>query len=110
MSLKENISLWPGFSLDISCSIRGNEDDLIAALEHPDCVRSIWLYMGSKVDKVLGMLQVPFPVLTRLYLLGSSSEDVVLDLSDQFLGAAAPSLQDLSLGNISFLALSTLFC
>ena len=36
MSLKENISLWPGFSLDISCSIRGNEDDLIAALEHPD--------------------------------------------------------------------------
>ena len=108
MSLKENISLWPGFSLDISCSIHGNEDDLIAALEHPDCVRSIWLYMGSKVDKVLRMLQVPFPVLTRLYLSGSSSEDVVLDLSDQFLGSTAPCLQDLSLGNISFPALSTL--
>ena len=106
MSFKENLSLWPGFSLNISCHIPGDEDDLIAALEHPDRVRSIRLYMRSKVDKVLGMLQVPFPMLTHLDL--SVSEDVVLDLPDHFLGAAAPCLQDLSLGNISFPALPTL--
>ena len=106
MSFKKNLSFWPGFSLDISCRIPGDEDDLIAALEHPDRVRTIWLYMSSKVDKVLGMLQVPFPMLTQVDLFGS--EWKMLDLPDQFLGAAAPRLQYLSLAEISFPALPTL--
>jgi hypothetical protein len=106
MSFKENLSLWPEFSLNVECWTPEDEDDLIAALGHPDRVRRVWLYMSSKVEKVLGMLQAPFPMLTHLDL--SGSERKVLDLPDRFLGAAAPGLQDFCLGNISFPALPTL--
>ena len=108
MSFKENLILWPEFFLNIDCFIPDDEDNLIAALEHPDHVRKITLNMSSKVEKVLRMLQVPFPILTHLDLSGPDDEDEVFDLLDQFLGVAAPSLQDLSLGNISFPALPTL--
>jgi hypothetical protein len=106
MSFKENLNLWPEFFINAECLIPEDEDDLIAALEHPNRVRQVWLHMSSKVEKVLGMLQVPFPMLTHLDLSGSERE--VLDLPDQFLGAAAPGLQDLCLGNVSFPALPAL--
>jgi hypothetical protein len=111
MSFKENLSLWPKFFLNISCCIPRDEDNVVAALQHPDRVRHVRLYLSeevesSKVEEVLGMLQVSFPMLTHLNL--SGSERGVLDLPDRFLGAAAPGLQDLSLGGVSFPALSTL--
>jgi hypothetical protein len=108
MFFKENLSLWPEFSIYVECCSPEDEDDLLAALEHPDRVRYVELYMErrSMVEKVLGMLQVPFPVLTYLDISGSERE--VLDLPDRLLGAAAPGLQDLCLGSISFPALPTL--
>jgi hypothetical protein len=111
MSFKENLGLWPEFFLNISCCIPRDEDNLMAALQHPDRVCHVRLYMSSevessKVDEVLGLLQVSFPMLTHLNL--SRSVDEVLDLPDRFLGAAAPGLQDLSLGAVSFPALPTL--
>ena len=76
-SFRKNLNRWPDFSLILRYQIGSKEDeavdDLIAALEHPNRVRSLDLYIGSwdsRVYEVLKKLQVRFPALTRLELEG----------------------------------------
>ena len=83
------------------------EDDIIAALEHPDRVRSIKLAVTSSLLEVAApVLQEPFSALTTLWL---SSKDpdapVVPDISSS---GPAPHLWQIMLEGISFPRLPTL--
>ena len=110
-NFRKNLSRWPEFPLCLCYSIFLNEDedvdDLIAALEHPNRVHHLNLFIGSwdsRVCEVLEKMQVSFPVLTDLELEGPDTNpiDEIYDISNNFLGNAAPCLQHLRLGEISF--------
>jgi hypothetical protein len=105
-SFRKNLSLWPECFLILNCCIPRDEDNVIAALEHPDRVREFFLYMNSNVEGegVLRAMQVPFPVLTYLGISGSTPKA----LPDGFLGGSAPCLRHLRLETVSFPALPTL--
>ncbi|KAH9028375.1 hypothetical protein EDB85DRAFT_2147961 [Lactarius pseudohatsudake] len=113
----KDLSVWPEFPLIVQYWIEGDEDDLIAALEHPDRVRRIVLYMSSEeVFDTVRAMEVPFPVLTHLELTGHKPEEDrlkdMLYFSSEFLGGSAPCLQHLSLesaalGDLPKLLLST---
>ena len=91
-----------------------DDDDVVAALKHPDRVHRAILIAGydsSVVGDMLEELQVPFPVLTHLDFIGPEPKDEVYDeffLPDEFLGGSAPRLQHLRLQEISFSALPKL--
>ena len=85
-----------------------DEDNIIAALEHPDRVSSISLDLtGSMWKKVVTVMEVPFPELTYLYI---SSEDGNAPIfPPKFMGGHAPfCLHEVDLRGISFPALPTL--
>jgi hypothetical protein len=104
---RENISHWPEFPLTVCYGIPEDEDDLIAALEHPDRVRRVELLIeSSKVEEAVAAMQVPFPVLTQLDLFGPEYD--ALALPDGFLGGSAPCLQHLHFRAIAFPELPTL--
>ena len=108
---KKSLGIWPDFPIAIKHrnfrldSI--DQDDVIAALEHPDRVFCIELKItGSQLEKMATVLQKPFPVLTHLDI--CSKDDENLDLPGGFLGGSAPCLEQISLSHISFPALPTL--
>ena len=71
-----------------------DEDDVMALLKHPDRVRWICLsYLtGLQFERVLALLQEPFPLLTHLEL--RTPHDVYVPaLPHGFLGGSAPCLQ-----------------
>ncbi|KAH9045001.1 hypothetical protein EDB84DRAFT_1435927 [Lactarius hengduanensis] len=89
------------------------QDDLNAALEHPDRVRRVdILSLCPDVFEVVEAMRVPFPALTHLRLAGPESDDEydqeVLDIPDEFLDGSAPCLQHLHFENVSFPRLPTL--
>ena len=118
-SVRKYLSIWPAIPIIVKygyCDADGrnispDEDNIIAALEHPDRVCRVELDIkGSQLGKIAKVMQEPFPVLT---LLSISSEDDSEDekfaaLPGGFLGGSAPCLQELELSSISFPALSTL--
>ncbi|KAI0284132.1 hypothetical protein BC826DRAFT_1057236, partial [Russula brevipes] len=70
-------------------------DNVIAALEHPDRVRSITSSMFQVQNgKHRAAMHVPFPELTDLWLWWSYGSTSVLP--DSFLGGSAPRLRTLS--------------
>ena len=82
---------------------KGNEDNIIAALERSDRVCQIYITnaRSSSMEIFLAAMQRPFPELTDLILL-SSDETVPVD-PDSFLGGnASPRLEELVLDRISF--------
>jgi hypothetical protein len=90
-----------------------DEDDVIAALEHPDRVRSIKLAVTSpQLGIVASVMQEPFLALKDLRL--SSNDRNVPVLPDAFLGGSAPTvtwsllrgdlLQATSIPSISFVS------
>jgi len=83
-----------------------DEDNLIAALEHRDRVTAITIdsLTCRQLQRVVAMMQEPFPALTRLHL-GSTGGAA---LPDTFMGGSAPRLQRLDLDGISFLTLPRL--
>ncbi|KAH9080189.1 hypothetical protein EDB83DRAFT_2608308 [Lactarius deliciosus] len=101
----KNLGLWRDFPLAVGFYVPEGEDDLIAALEHPDRVRRVdILSMCPDVFEVVEAMRVPFPALTHLRLAGGDEKyDLeVLDIPDDFLGGSAPCLQHLCLENVSF--------
>ena len=103
---RKNNSCWPDFPLTLEYTIYPKEnkdvDNLIAALEQPDRVHLINLWitsLDSRADEVLEKMKVPFPALTHLELTGPSElpyegndyEGIVLPHG--FLGGSAPCLQ-----------------
>ena len=80
--------------------------ELIAALEHPDRVHRVDLNItNSGAEEVFAVMQVPFPVLTHLELIGYVNVPV---LPGGFLGGSAPCLQHLRIEEVSFPDLPTL--
>ena len=108
---KKSLGIWPDFPIAIKHRDFRldtiSQDDVIAALEHPDRVFCIELNItGPHLEKMATLLQKPFPVLTHLNI--CSKDDKNLDLPGGFLGGSAPCLEQISLVHISFPALPTL--
>jgi hypothetical protein len=114
--VRKNLGCWPPFPIimdyftfwDRRSPAPNYGDDVIAALEHPDRVRSIKLAATSSLlGMVASVMQVPFLTLTDLYLL-SKDRNVPVILPDAFLGGSAPELHQIYLEGVSFTALPTL--
>jgi hypothetical protein len=117
--VRENLGIWPdvpilmhyadywrgGIKLQV-----GDEDNVIAALEHPDrlyrvCLDANRLPLGS-LGNIIAMLQKPCPVLTCLSITADDRNELVLPTG--FLGGSAPCLQRFQLCGMPFPALPTL--
>jgi hypothetical protein len=91
----------------ISPAPSNHEDDIIAALENPDRVRSIKLAVTSYLlGKVASAMHEPFPALTTLWL--SSKDRNAPVLPDEFLSGPASHLWQIFLEGISVPALPSL--
>jgi hypothetical protein len=113
---KKSLGIWPDFPIAINywgptrLTSPMEEDDVIAALEHPDRVCRIKLQItGPQLEKMATVLHKPsFPVLTYLDI---GSRDVIHEgapvpvLTGGFLGGSAPCLEEITLNLISFPAL-----
>jgi hypothetical protein len=113
--VKKNLACWPPFPIVIDFTWSGTgfpltyEDDVTAALEHPDRVRSIKLAVTSllAVEGRFGtVMQEPFLALTTLWLSLKDRNPSVLP--DVFLSGSAPNLRQIHLVGISFPALPTI--
>lgn len=76
--------------------------DFVSAFKHNHRVCRVLLsdMSSSLLERVLALMQQPFPALTSLQL--SSGDNEAPTLSDSFLGGSAPRLQNLQLNCISF--------
>jgi hypothetical protein len=84
-----------------------DEDNIIAALEHPDRVRVVELHAPSSLlGKMATVTQGPFPALTHLSL-KSTKDGATPVLPDTFLGGFSPRLQKIYLHGIPFPAALT---
>ncbi len=115
--VKKKLTCWPAIPIAICGdeSIFLKQDNLFAALEHRNRVRSVALGLTSPLlTKVAVMMQRPFPALIRLRLalLPSPYSSVPISsvpiLPDGFLGGSASCLQEIRLTGIPFPALPTL--
>ena len=83
------------------------EDDIIAALEHPDRVRSIKLAVTSHLLRAMALvIREPFPALTTLWL--SSNDQNVPVVPGVFSFGPAPHLLQIYLEGISFPSLPSI--
>jgi hypothetical protein len=104
---RKNLGRWPEFPLTLEYIIdpTDDDDDFLAALEHPDRVHRAILFITSPdslvVHNMLEAMQVPFPILTHLDFAGPDEDHEFL-LPEEFLGGSAPCLQYLRLEDISF--------
>ena len=112
-NVEESLSIWPTFPIDIEYSYSGTEikprgqDNVVAALKHPDRVCDIRLRIkGSQLGQVATVMKKPFPVLTRLHM--RSDDSNVLVLPKEFLGRLAPCLREITLSGIPYPTLPAL--
>ena len=111
--VKKNLGYWPPFPIVVDYftwsgtgSPPNYEDDVAAALEHPDRVRVIKLAVtSSMMGIVASVMQEPFMGLEVLWLSSKDRNPPVLP--DEFLSGSA-HLQQIHLEGISFPALPTL--
>jgi hypothetical protein len=102
------LDIWPELPIVIEVKSSNNkiDDDVIAALKHNDRICEIYAKQvpWSHLEKLVELMQVPFPALTHLCLplLWDTSSP---NLPDSFLGGSAPLLRSLDLSNIAFPAL-----
>jgi hypothetical protein len=100
-SLPILIKYWPNSEFEpFKPPSREDEDNLIAALEHPDRVHAIQLAMTSSLwEKVAERMRVPFPALTSLSLW--LDPGTAPSHPTEFLArVASPCLKDISLVGI----------
>jgi hypothetical protein len=86
-----------------------DEDDVIAALEHPDCLYRVCLDakrlpLGS-LTEIVAMMQKPCPILTCLLIIANDGNASVLQVSPRSLGGSAPCLRQFKLHGFSFPAI-----
>ena len=110
-SVREMLDIWPELPIIIldyeGTEIVESADNVIAALELNDRVSRIDLAVsGSRLERVVAVMQDPFPTLTDLSLWSSDGTAPVI--SDSFLGGSAPRLRYLGLESIPFPALPKL--
>ncbi|KAH9178363.1 hypothetical protein EDB89DRAFT_1170384 [Lactarius sanguifluus] len=104
---RKNLGIWPAFPIAIdyqylwSGNTPNDEDNIIAALEHPDRVCYLGLdATGPQLGKIVTVMQEPFPVLTRLYIFSRDGYAPVLPA--KFLGGSASRLKTIALSGIPF--------
>ena len=107
---KDILDVWPALPLIIdnfSMALKPVTDNVIAALgqKHRICKVNLFYLAGWQLEKVLALMQVPFPELTDLRL---SSYDKPIVIPDSFLGGSATRLQSLELFGIPFPGLPNL--
>ena len=110
--VRKNLDLWPAFPIIIDnfyytlSKSLDDDDNIIAALEHPDRVRCLKLTVTSSLlGKVAAVAQEPFPALTRLMLLSEGGSVSVIP--SEFLGGSAPRLRQIRLEGIPYPTLPT---
>jgi hypothetical protein len=111
--VRKDLGIWPGFLIviDYRYSESGisptDEDNVIAALEHADRVCHLGVdATGSQLEKMVKLMQEPFPVLTDLSIMAEDGKVPVFPA--KFLGKYAPCLQTIFLHGIPVPALPTL--
>ena len=112
--VRKNLGCWPPFPIIMDYLTSRNrsspapdyEDDIIAALEHPDRVRGIKLDVTSALLAMMAsVMQEPFLALTTLWLTSKDRNAPILP--DVFLSGSVPHLLQFYLAGISFPALPT---
>ena len=105
--MRDMQDIWPELPIVID-GLDGANNDIIAALELNDRVSRITCLNLSSVglERVVAVMQDPFPTLTDLSLWSSDGTAPVI--SDSFLGGSAPRLRYLGLDSIPFPALPKL--
>ena len=111
--VRKNLDIWPTFPIVIryTSQIEGtDEDNIIAALDHPDRVSAVSLLLtGQQLRKMATVMQEPFPSLRHLFLEAyKSNESDVPVLPSEFLGISTPHLQTIKLDGIPFPSLPAL--
>ncbi|KAI9435996.1 hypothetical protein H4582DRAFT_2100070 [Lactarius indigo] len=111
--VRKDLGIWPAIPIVMqyghyrSSMAPNDEDNAIAALEHPDRVCRVKLYVtGSQLGKIVTVMQEPFTKLARLSI--SSEDGNVPVLPEGFLGRSAPCLQEIELYGVPFPSLPTL--
>jgi hypothetical protein len=105
------LDIWPPLPIKIKSHRFGVGciDNIIAALGHHDRVCDIWLRKPYwELERVVAVMQKPFPALTYLSLASRGDALLVLPSPDSFLGGSAPRLRNLDLSNFPFLTLPKL--
>jgi hypothetical protein len=97
---REMLDVWPPLPIVIHhyVRLRSGGDNIIAALERNNRVCQIRLKLDLQWEKVLDVMQEPFPALTHLIL--SSDIEIAPVVADSFMGGSAPRLQYLLLGGV----------
>ena len=100
--VREMLTIWPPFPIIIREHYHSasNEDNIIAALEHPDRVCDVQLsgVPSSLLEKLLTAIQEPFPALAYLRL--ETKDNTAPVIPDLLLGGFAPDLGTLRLSGI----------
>ena len=113
--VREHLGIWPPLPIVIRYHYSDpdyimapdDEDNAVAALEHPDLVCYLGLVVtGSQLGKIATVMQESYPVLRYLYIASLGRNALVLPAD--FLGGSAPCLQTIELLGIPFPALPTL--
>jgi hypothetical protein len=114
--VKKHMDIWPAFPIVIdyyrvAVKVRSrDEDNILAALEHPDRVCFFRLQrryrFSFELANIITATQEPFPLLTYLDI--STREDNIPVLPSEFLGGSAPHLKEITLYGIPYPSLPTL--
>ncbi|KAI0245595.1 hypothetical protein BJV78DRAFT_280252 [Lactifluus subvellereus] len=102
--VRETLDVWPPLPIEIHllrpCD-DSDVDNVTAILEHCDRVRGIWILnqTSPQLERLLTVMQEPFPALTILQL-DLSTDETALALPDMFLGGFASRLQSFFLRDI----------
>ena len=106
------LDIWPALPIVVhQYYFRAQKlDNLIAAIQHNDRVCKIDMSSFGKqeLEKIVSVMQVPFPALTSLELTLGGRDKAVGVLPDLFLGRSAPRLEHLKLRGLSFPGLPNL--
>ena len=113
--VRKYLGIWPDLPISLEYLSWGrsitadDEDNILAALEHPDRVRAIALDLtGSMWEKVVTVMKEPFPELRHLSCTSSKDGNTPI-FPPKFLGGHAPfCLDEVDLWGIPFPALPTL--
>ncbi|KAH9971472.1 hypothetical protein BGW80DRAFT_1446344 [Lactifluus volemus] len=98
--VRKMLDIWPPLPIEIRCfSLDPQaEDNIIAALEHPNRLRTISLRgIAIPLERLVAVTQEPFPAMETLDL---RVKGTVPALPNTFLGGSAPRLRSLHLEGI----------
>ena len=112
---RDTLDVWLAFPLIIYgiLLLYPSVNSIIVALGQSNHVCEVELpgISWRQLEKVLALMQVPFPELTNLLLVSSSSRyDTLPVIPDSFLGGSTPRLRVLEFWGIPFPGLPNCFC